>query len=47
MAVTIQTSQKNVIRAIKNEIMITKAGGTGKIIARMNSLVEYGNRCTI
>ena len=31
---------KNVIRAIKNEMMITKAGGTGKIVARMNSLVE-------
>ena len=31
---------KNVIRAIKNEIVITKAGGKGKIVARMNSLVE-------
>ena len=31
---------KNVIRAIKNEMMITKAGGKAKIVARMNSLVE-------
>ena len=31
---------KNVIRAIKNEMAICKSGGKGKIIARMNSLVE-------
>ena len=31
---------KNVIRAIKNEMTITKGGGQGKIVARMNSLVE-------